>query len=210
LKTFFAFTLAEVLITLGIIGVVAEMTIPTLMNNVQDQVYKTAYKQAYSSLSQALIMATNDDVLKSPTGPYDSQQMDNFKTIMSYFKVVKTCYDNTDNSQCWQNGGEGWNSSSRGNGYPLVTDLAVIDNSGMNWANVAGGYAAFFFVDTNGLKKPNQMGKDRFMMIMPDATGNRQSGIPVKVVTDDDNTYYSCIYNKCATEHNYYATSWIH
>ena len=37
-----AFTLAEVLITLGIIGIVAAITIPTLINNVQDAQYKTA------------------------------------------------------------------------------------------------------------------------------------------------------------------------
>ena len=37
------FTLAEVLITLGIIGVVAAMTIPTLMNNIQDVLFKTAF-----------------------------------------------------------------------------------------------------------------------------------------------------------------------
>ena len=41
-----AFTLAEVLITLGIIGIVAEMTIPTLMNNVQDQAFKAAWKKS--------------------------------------------------------------------------------------------------------------------------------------------------------------------
>ena len=47
-KTFSAFTLAEVLITLGIIGVVAAMTMPTLMNQTQGAQYKTAYKKALS------------------------------------------------------------------------------------------------------------------------------------------------------------------
>lgn len=40
-----AFTLAEVLITLGIIGVVAAMTIPTLMNKTNDAELKSAYKK---------------------------------------------------------------------------------------------------------------------------------------------------------------------
>lgn len=48
-----AFTLAEVIITLGIIGITAEITIPTLMQNVKDKNYKIAYKQAYSVASQA-------------------------------------------------------------------------------------------------------------------------------------------------------------
>ena len=44
------FTLAEVLITLGIIGVVAAMTMPTLMNSTQGAQYKAAYKKALSAL----------------------------------------------------------------------------------------------------------------------------------------------------------------
>ena len=45
------FTLAEVLITLGIIGVVAAMTMPTLINSTQGAQYKTAYKKALSVMS---------------------------------------------------------------------------------------------------------------------------------------------------------------
>ena len=52
----FGFTLAEVLITLGIIGVVAAMTMPTLMNQTQGAQYKTAYKKALSALSQAVTL----------------------------------------------------------------------------------------------------------------------------------------------------------
>src|SRR5574344_880006 len=44
-----AFTLAEVLIVLGIIGIVASMTIPTLMNKVAKQEYLTALKKFYST-----------------------------------------------------------------------------------------------------------------------------------------------------------------
>ena len=51
-----AFTLAEVLITLGIIGVVAAMTMPTLMNSTQGAQYKAAYKKALSALSQAVTL----------------------------------------------------------------------------------------------------------------------------------------------------------
>ena len=50
------FTLAEVLITLGIIGVVAAMTMPTLLNSTQGAQYRTAYKKALSVLSQAIVL----------------------------------------------------------------------------------------------------------------------------------------------------------
>ena len=52
----FGFTLAEVLITLGIIGVVAAMTMPTLMNATNGAQYKTAYKKALSVISQAVVL----------------------------------------------------------------------------------------------------------------------------------------------------------
>ena len=52
----FGFTLAEVLITLGIIGVVAAMTMPTLMSNTQGAQFKTAFKKELSTLNQAVLM----------------------------------------------------------------------------------------------------------------------------------------------------------
>ena len=48
-----AFTLAEVLITLGIIGVVAAMTIPTFIANTNSQKYRSTLKKTVSTLSQA-------------------------------------------------------------------------------------------------------------------------------------------------------------
>lgn len=50
------FTLAEVLITLGIIGVVAAMTIPTLMNQTGQAEFKTGFKKMMSTLNQAVTM----------------------------------------------------------------------------------------------------------------------------------------------------------
>ena len=51
-----AFTLAEVLITLGIIGVVAAMTIPNLISNINGAKYRNQFKKAMSTLSQAARM----------------------------------------------------------------------------------------------------------------------------------------------------------
>lgn len=52
-----AFTLAEVLITLGIIGVVAAMTIPTLIANTRGAQYRSRLKKAISTISQAAKMS---------------------------------------------------------------------------------------------------------------------------------------------------------
>lgn len=55
-KTINAFTLAEVLITLVIIGVIASMTIPVMLNNTKQQEFRTALKKAINSLNQAVSM----------------------------------------------------------------------------------------------------------------------------------------------------------
>jgi len=49
-----AFTLAETLVTIGIIGIVAAMTIPPLINNYKAQVTATKLKKTYTVLSQAM------------------------------------------------------------------------------------------------------------------------------------------------------------
>lgn len=84
---FSGFTLAEVLITLVVIGVIAALTISTLMKNTQDAEFKTAYKKAFSVISQALLSANNDNALLSSPGNYSAETMTNFQTIMSYLKT---------------------------------------------------------------------------------------------------------------------------
>ncbi len=53
----FGFTLAEVLITLGIIGVVAAMTIPTLISNTNGAKFRSQFKKTLSTLNQAGLMS---------------------------------------------------------------------------------------------------------------------------------------------------------
>ena len=56
----FGFTLAEVLVTLGIIGVVSAMTVPSLMQNYQRQSYVAQLHKVYNETSQAIIQYVND------------------------------------------------------------------------------------------------------------------------------------------------------
>ena len=94
------FTLAEVLITLGIIGVVAAMTMPTLINSTQGAQYKTAYKKALSVLSQAVVMniALEDyDLSQTVEGGDNTKEHENeaqtlytlFKNRMNVVKVAE-------------------------------------------------------------------------------------------------------------------------
>ena len=54
MKKIYGFTLAEVLITLGIIGVVAALTMPSLIANYQKMVLKNQFKKAYSTVFQGI------------------------------------------------------------------------------------------------------------------------------------------------------------
>ena len=90
-KTFSAFTLAEVLITLGIIGVVAAMTMPTLMNQTNGAQYKAAYKKALSAISQGVTLnvaldgASFADAVAGDAG--SSKKKDGADTIASILKA---------------------------------------------------------------------------------------------------------------------------
>lgn len=55
-----AFTLAEILITLGIIGVVAAMTMPVLIENYKKKQTVTQLKKIYSALQQSIQLSQNN------------------------------------------------------------------------------------------------------------------------------------------------------
>jgi len=90
------FTLAEVLITLGIIGIVAAMTIPTLMANYQKTQYVAGLKKGYSEITEALKLMANDNgcpgdlkcsgVFSSSTDPSMAGS-----ELKKYFKLAKDC-----------------------------------------------------------------------------------------------------------------------
>ena len=86
------FTLAEVLITLGIIGVVAAMTMPTLMNSTNGAQYKTAYKKALSVLSQAVVLnvALDDYDMSQTTSVTTNDGASLYNMFNNRMNVVKT------------------------------------------------------------------------------------------------------------------------
>jgi prepilin-type N-terminal cleavage/methylation domain-containing protein len=96
-----AFTLAEVLITLGIIGVVAAITLPTLIQNYQKKTYVEGLKSGISILSQGFRKMLADEGVDdlSNTEMWKNCKYNNFNTssgrevcepiLSKYFKVVK-------------------------------------------------------------------------------------------------------------------------
>src|SRR5574344_871853 len=93
-----AFTLAEVLITLGIIGVVAALTLPTLIANYREKQTVTRLKKEYSTIAQAYTMAiTNDGEFADWfTGNETSLQKGQvfYEHVSKYMNIAKNCGSN--------------------------------------------------------------------------------------------------------------------
>ncbi len=95
------FTLAEVLVTLAIIGVVAALTIPSLIQSMQKQQYITGLKKAYSDLSQATLQVKDDNggtLIDLATT--EDTLMNKFCTRLS---CTKKCNLGSGAGVCWHN-----------------------------------------------------------------------------------------------------------
>ena len=90
-----AFTLAEVLITLAVIGIVAALTLPGLIQNHNETAWKTAKDLWEKKLTETVRRMNVDGVM---TG-HDSTE-DFMNTFKNYMKVIKTC-DNNDINKCY-------------------------------------------------------------------------------------------------------------
>ena len=87
-----AFTLAEVLITLAIVGIVAAMTIPTLVSKIQERQFHVKWKECYAILNNAfkLTVAENPKMVASELNNYDPTR-EFIEEILKHVHVVDTC-----------------------------------------------------------------------------------------------------------------------
>lgn len=189
------FTLAEVLITLGIIGVVAAMTMPSIIQNQRDKETVSRLKKVYSTLSQAALFAQNEHGDFDTWNVIDSNQastQENFAKFEPYFKIVRKC-DNK--SGCWAKNTKslsGQTAQWSGDGRMGVNyiNFTLADGMNISYDHCNSKYAYFglpddvmlpfalFFVDVNGDKAPNTLGKDVFVFaldkkrLIPSGIGN--------------------------------------
>lgn len=132
-----AFTLAETLITLSIIGVVAAMTVPTLMSNSTKQQYVTGLKKAYNLLQQAA-------ALQHATEP-DTYQL----KISEYLKIEPVKFENQEKVWVW---------TKTENIGQTADGMLFFDYDAREISNGT----STFGVDINGTKGPNKYGRDIF------------------------------------------------
>lgn len=163
-----AFTLAETLVTLGIIGVVAALTMPTLIQKHQKHTTVTKLKQTYSLLFQALKSSEidNGEISNWDFGEVGCTGASVFteKYIAPYLKVVKKCIcDNT--GECDITGTSLNDSTSTADADYYTTRSEKLFLSNGSIISVSRAPATdfpIFIVDINGKQKPNVIGKDIF------------------------------------------------
>ncbi len=157
------FTLAEVLITLGIIGVVAAMTMPTLMNSTQGAQYKAAYKKALSAIAQGVTL----NVALDGSSFADVTSVDGIKNILQTRMNVVNGADET-GTVPYETDPDGVTQAD--SNYSLYFSDGIIfsfagpakgkvcsDPDNINDSGITNAEKCYGFVDVNGLKGPNKM-----------------------------------------------------
>ncbi len=173
-----AFTLAEVLITLGIIGVVAAMTMPMLIANHQKKQTVTKLQKSISILNQASRLAYYDVGEPSDAERWAMETEEYFNTYWAPYLKVETC---TDYKMCGYNSNtpfkyingtkasylevidyEGYNTTFYTlDGFLYIISRCPQDAGGDERQGLKGNS---ILVDINGGKGPNTFGKDVFLL----------------------------------------------
>lgn len=179
------FTLAEVIITLAVIGVIAALTIPTIIKSSTNTSTTEKVKKYQSLLNQAIkmYMVDNDcvgNLSGCPAFASSSQHTLAWSELAPYFKYVRNCGTSTGQG-CFAQGvmykllnGNDYDILDDANGNKVIlvdgVSMNVYDNSGncntdrsrddvLPLTTVCG----HFYIDINGSKSPNQVGRDYFV-----------------------------------------------
>ncbi len=163
------FTLAEILITLAIIGVVAALTIPAVVQNYQKTQTVTQLKKAYTSLNQAMAKAVVDYSNMTDWDKTDDTDTTRRAFVRKYFipylKVSKDCTEG-DNSKCWGKSGQYGSLNLDGGNYgQALYPLILNDGTALSFSFSAENIISVY-VDLNGAKLPNRVGKDVFKLYL--------------------------------------------
>lgn len=175
-KKLFAFTLAEVLLTLVIVGIVAALTIPALIQSTNDAQFKSAWKKKYSELYQATKYVEQDNLgtmvglgsLNNLTSKY-----------MIYLNQKKVCYAWGTLGVCWHADGEFYNEAGSGiTGWDNSAGMILNDGSYLLFGSSTQSNTCTatrdsmtdicgeIIVDVNGQKGPNRFNKDIFRVFI--------------------------------------------
>lgn len=177
------FTLAEVLITLGIIGVIAALTFPSLMSSYNKKVASTRLKKFYSTMQQAILLAKaehGDLEYWSRTG--DLEEDEESETSANYTAALNY-----------------WNKYFASQFHTLKIEpdkenrknVAIYLTDGSKLSIWNGGCLDINF-DVNGDNNPNTMGIDRFYFLLCESEYYRTRQFGDKnIIFSPYNTYFA-------------------
>ncbi|MBO6087633.1 type II secretion system protein [bacterium] len=170
------YTLAEVLVTIGVIGIVASMTLPILIKKYQYKQWTEQLKKSYSTLDKGFRKMLADDevfeladtevfksITKDDCAHFDNTQgqcKDFYNNMKKYFKIVDI--KNIDYKYTYLN--DDWEYSYDGYAIFLADGTMIFGYSFIR--NLFLGIHGNFYIDMNGLKKPNKAGRDIFYFII--------------------------------------------
>ncbi len=191
MKKFFAFTLAEVLITLGVIGVVAALTIPAVISNYEKKVIEEGFKKTYSDLYNLIKRSEADN------GTYEEWDytLSSANFVAKYFAPYINLTECKGKSMpCFTNDGRTFNvwrypgekECTLGGNYKVSPKYLLDDGRSMmvmvRHTPMYSGYWSYvvFVVDVNGQKGHSVMGEDVFVFSLSNYLRYGDRGKPIK------------------------------
>lgn len=215
------FTLAEVLITIGIIGIVAEITIPAIIMNTQRQEFATLAQKNYSNLQNMFRMYMAEQGVSNlgMTDLYDGtcsasviQAWNNMAS--KYFKIAKNCTGDLTDPLCTLTeksigtsntltftGAAGWFGFRTSDGITTYVNMACSCTPDFTATGKIKTSCGVVMYDVNGNKGPNIYGKDFFMnfILNYDGTLYPRGGQEFAVWKNDSNQYWRKNSTYCGT-----------
>lgn len=177
----YAFTLAEVLITLCVIGVVAALTLPSLINSYKEKIYSTQIQKTYSILADAAKQVVIDenatqDILESTTsgetaapGFYtsDAGLKDSSATTGAEYFLSKYIKNNKKGQSPSGIMADSYTTPDGTNSGTVPSDVYCVRTpagAGICMKYDTSANVAKLYVDSNGIDDPNEYGVDLFVM----------------------------------------------
>ncbi len=194
LSSIFAFTLAEVLITLAIIGVVAALTIPAVVKNYQQTQLKAQFKKQYSVLINTINQVNLENgapfkcyLEQTAEGASGSMLLYDHDSKPKYYRYVSSeCADMLARMLEKLGGSAACNQNRCRPKYAekekILADGGYIKNTSCSASSIVNDYStypayklrdgaiifwdvvSYFKLDTNGFRGPNKWGYDLFVM----------------------------------------------
>ncbi len=195
------FTLAEVLITLAIIGVVAALTIPVVVRNYQKTQTVVRLKKVYTTLANTTnLIISEEGAVKG----WATSKQNIYRLYKPKLKILKECaatagcFEQTPVKHLNDNQSGDWNNL---NYYKIIladgtqvmfNDVISADcdlNNNINRGSID--YCTDIIVDINGTKPPNRIGRDIFDFVLKEK-GIEPAGCDIENLCNKNSSGHAC------------------